>query len=186
MIRRSSSITINFATRNYRFWSRVVMAITAFSAAFACTAVIVVWNSISFRAEIGAMKNKVDVLTGKKTQWEHILREREQLTTNLNSMTALVDARRFSWTQLFTDIEALFPVGAALESLEFNRRDHALLLAGKAQSPETLKALIAGMEKSSSFTNPVLKHQSLDKGHISFDVAGTYQEHKTPGLAPGK
>jgi len=38
-----------------------------------------------------------------------------------------------------------------------------------------------GLQKSRSFKSPLLKHQSMDKGNLSFNVAVTYQKHLAAG-----
>jgi Tfp pilus assembly protein PilN len=74
----------------------------------------------------------------------------------------------------------------ALDRMEYNRKDNSLALEGKARSPESLRNLMVGLEKSASFKDPLLKHQSLDKGNISFNVVALYQEHTAAVVAERK
>jgi Tfp pilus assembly protein PilN len=113
------------------------------------------------------------------------MQERQQLVKDLGDMSALLEARRFSWTQLLTGIEASFPSGVALTQLDFKSREGAVTIEGTARSPEALSGLMIGLQKSRSFKSPLLKHQSMDKGNLSFNVAVTYQEHLAAGADPG-
>ncbi len=63
-----------------------------------------------------------------------------------------------------------------MKRVDFDRRDGSLSMEGTAQSPEALRNLIVGLENSSSFTAPYLKHQLLEKGSISFNVVAVYRE----------
>ena len=92
-------------------------------------------------------------------------------------MAGLMEARRFSWTRLLTGLEAAFPVGVALTKLDFNPKERTLVIEGVAQSPEALRNLMVGLEKSTYFRDPLLKHQSVDKGIISFNVASVYTDN---------
>lgn len=163
--------------------SSVLAGLSAFAAVLVVMIAVMIWSIISYRAEISNMNKKVAELSKREEQFSRILSEREQLTKNLSTMTALVSARQFSWAQLFSRVEAVFPVGAALQRLECSPRDHSLMLDGEAQSPEILRTLMMGMEKSSSFKDIALKHQSVEKGHISFNVVGLYQQDKNTGVA---
>jgi hypothetical protein len=42
------------------------------------------------------------------------------------------------------------------------------------------------MEKFPSFKDPFLKHQSLEKGNITFNVVTVYREDKNRVVAQGK
>jgi hypothetical protein len=69
----------------------------------------------------------------------------------------------------------VFPAGAALERLQYDPKDRSLVLDGRAQSPEALRNLMVGLEKSPLFKDPLLKHQSVEKGVISFTVGAHYR-----------
>ncbi len=112
--------------------------------------------------------------------------ERERLVKDLNAMSGLMDARKFSWTRLLSSIESVVPVGVALQKVQYSPQDHSLAMDGTAQSPESLRNLVVGLEKSSSFTDPFLKHQTLEKGSISFNVVAVYHEHKDAGMVQRK
>ncbi len=179
-------ISINFASNNYRAALRIVRAFTAGSIILACITVGMVWKSISLRSDAASMQEKLKETEIPDEQIRSLLVEREQLVKDLNAMSGLMDARKFSWTRFLTGIEAVVPLGVALQKVAYNPHDRTLSLDGMAQSPEALRNLIVGFEKSASFTAPFLKHQSLEKGIISFNVVAVYQEHKGPGAAPHK
>jgi len=70
--------------------------------------------------------------------------------------------------------------------VELNPKDFTLTLNGMARSPESLRNLVVAMEKSASFKDPFLKHQSVEKGSISFNVVAVYREDKSRAVARGK
>jgi Tfp pilus assembly protein PilN len=167
-------IDINLASRDYRIIFRTFAGLIAGAVILAALTAVMLWKVISYRTDISAMNRKLKTLAAADERVKPVLLERERITMELSSMSALMDARRFSWTRLFTNIEAVFPTGAALERVELSRKDHTLTLQGKAQSPEALRNLMIGLERSASFKDPILKRQSVDKGHISFDVVALY------------
>jgi len=112
-----------------------------------------------------------------------VLQEREQIVRDLTTMAGLMESRRFSWTQLLTSMESAFPTGVALTKFDYHPGEHSLMLEGVASSPEALRNLMVGLEKSGSFRGPLLKHQSIDKGSISFNVVTLYTDHAPAGLA---
>ncbi|HLE41840.1 MAG TPA: PilN domain-containing protein [Nitrospirota bacterium] len=179
-------IAINLASRDYRIILRTYAGLLAGAVLLAVLMAIMLWAVISYRADISSMNSKLKTLAAAEERVRPVLLERERITGELSSMSALMDARRFSWTRLFTNIEAVFPTGAALERVELNSKERTLALEGRAQSPEALRNLMVGMEKSASFKDPFLKHQSVDKGHIFFNVVALYQEDKGAGVAQRK
>ncbi len=176
-------ISINFASRNYRAVAWMAQALIAGSIILALGSAGMVWRTVSLRTDISAVQQKIKKTEASDEQLRSVLAEREQLVKDLNAMSGLMDARKFSWTRFLTSIEAAVPVGVALKKVEFNPKDRALSIDGLAQSPESLRNLVVGFERSSSFTDPFLKHQSLDKGIISFNVVAVYHEHKSNDMA---
>ena len=179
-------ISINFASRNYRLTTRFAQALFAVSIVLAISAAGLIWKAAALKADIAVMQQKLKEAEAADEQVKSILVEREQLVKDLGAMSGFMDAQRFSWTRLLSSIEAVVPVGVALKSVEFSTKDQTLMLEGTAQSPESLRNLVVGLEKSLSFTDPFLKHQSLEKGNISFNVVAVYHEHKDAGVVQGK
>ncbi len=178
--------SINFASKNYRAAARVTQVLIAGSVVLALGAAGMVWKAVSLRKDISVMQQKLKEAEATDEQMKPVLVEREQLVKDLNAMSGLMEARKFSWTQFLTSIETAVPTGVALKKAEFNPKERTLSLDGMAQSPESLRNLVVGFERSPSFTDPFLKHQSLDKGIISFNVVAVYHEHKTTDVAQGK
>ncbi len=179
-------ISINFASNNYRSSVRIAKTFVVASIILACIAAGMVWKGISLRAAAAVMQEKLKEVEASDAQIKSLLVEREQLKKDLSAMSGLMDARKFSWTRFLTSVEAIVPVGVALKKMEYNPSGRTLSIDGMAQSPEALRNLIVGFEKSSSFTAPFLKHQSLEKGIISFNVVAVYHESKNTGVVPGK
>ncbi len=179
-------ISINFAGRNYRLRARAVQALVAGSLILAVGAAGLLAKTASLRADLSVMQQKLVEAEAADELVKSVLVEREQLARDLGAMSGLIDARKFSWTRLLSSIESVVPVGVALKKVEYNPRDNSLILDGMAQSPESLRNLVVGLEKSASFREPFLKHQTLDKGSISFNVVAVYHEHKSAVMAQGK
>jgi Tfp pilus assembly protein PilN len=179
-------ISINFASRNYRLVARIRAALIAGSIILLAMTGGLLWSIASSRATISKMEQKLEELKASDEEVGPVLRERELLVKYLTAMSGLMDARKNSWTGLLTSIEAVVPVGVALIHVEFKPKESALALDGIAQSPESLRNLVVGMEKSSSFKEPFLKHQSLEKGNISFNAVAVYRENRSTEVAQGK
>lgn len=174
-------ISINFASGNYRHASRIAQALAAGSVILALAAAVMIVKAVSLRADIAAMQTKLQEAETADQQVKPVFVERERLVKDLNAMSGLMDARRFSWTRLLSSIESVVPLGVALQKVQYNPHDHTLVLDGTAQSPESLRGLVVGLEKSPSFKDPFLKHQTLEKGSISFNVVAVYHERKDAG-----
>jgi Tfp pilus assembly protein PilN len=166
---------MNFAGRDYRLSMRLVSGIAAASAVLLIIAAATAWAVLSARNEKAALDRQTVDLMLRSEQVKSSLEERDRLLQDLNAMSGLIEARKFSWTRLLTGIEEVFPTGAALERLQYNPKDRSLVLDGRAQSPEALRNLMVGLEKSTSFKDPLLKHQSVEKGTISFTVGAHYR-----------
>jgi Tfp pilus assembly protein PilN len=179
-------IPVNFASRDYRLVERIQIVLLAAIVILCMTMAGMIWNAVSLRKDISVMDQKLKGLTATDENLRPAISEREQLVKDLSLMSGLLESKRFSWTRLLTRIEAVVPVGMALKRVEFRPVDHTLTLEGTTQSPEALRNLVVGLEKSSSFKDPFLKHQSLEKGSNSFNVVAVYRENAGPAVAQGK
>jgi Tfp pilus assembly protein PilN len=185
VLKRPALITINFAGTNFRLLMRVRQGLIVTVFLLGTMTGILLWKANSYRVQSSALKQQVGEFTASIEKLRPVMQERQQLVKDLGDMSGMLEARRFSWIHLLTGIEAAFPSGVALTRLEFNARELAVALEGTAQSPEALSGLMIGLQKSRSFKSPLLKHQSMDKGNLSFNVAVTYQEHLAAGSDPG-
>lgn len=177
--------SINFASRNYRAVAWITQALVAGSIVLALGSAGMAWKAVSLRKDISSMQQKLKEAEASDEQLKRVLVEREQIVKDLNAMSGLMDARKFSWTRFLTSIEEAVPLGVALKKVEFDPKERTLSIDGMAQSPESLRNLVVGFERSPSFTDPFLKHQSLDKGIISFNVVAVYHEHKSNDIVQG-
>ncbi|MFA5074414.1 MAG: PilN domain-containing protein [Nitrospirota bacterium] len=168
-------ISINFATRNYRFITLLTQALGIGSVILLLAAGGIFLKTVVVRHDLGSMQEKMKKVEASYAAVASTLAERERLTKDLSAMSGLIDARKFSWTHLLTSIESVTPTGLAFKKIGFNPRDHGLVLEGIARSPESLRNLMVKMEKSPSFKDVYLKHQSLEKGSITFNVVAVYQ-----------
>jgi Tfp pilus assembly protein PilN len=179
-------ITINFASRDYRLIARVRSGLIAGSIFLVAITAGMLWITASLHAKMTTMDRKLQELKAADEQVRPALLERERLVKDLTAMSGLMEARKISWTRLLSSVEAVVPVGVALKHVEFSPKDSTLTLNGTARSPDSLSNLVVTMEKSASFKAPFLKHQSLEKGNISFNVVAVYREDKSRAVAQGK
>ena len=185
MLKRSALITINFSGTNFRLLTGLQRGIVVAVVLLVIVTGVLLWKANSYREQSVSLTCQVGEFSASIEKLRPAMQERQQLLKDLGDMSGLLEARRFSWTQLLTGIEAAFPTGVALTRLEFNTKELSVALEGTAQSPEALSNLMIGLQKSRSFKSPLLKHQSMDKGNLSFNVAVTYQQHLAAGADPG-
>jgi Tfp pilus assembly protein PilN len=179
-------ITINFASRNYRLIGQFRSGLITGSILLVAITAGMLWTAVSLRDNLSSLDRKLQELKAADEKVRPALLERERLVKDLTAMSGLMESRKISWTRLLTSIEAVVPVGVALKKVEFNPKDSTLTLEGVARSPESLRNLVVAMEKSPSFKDPFLKHQSLEKGNITFNVVTVYREDKNRVVAQGK
>jgi len=179
-------ITINFARKNYRLVGRIRIGLITGNLILAVITAGLLWTVSSLRADLSAMDRTLRKLEAAAEQAQPLLVQREQIAKDLTAMSGLQKAKKISWTRLLTGIEAVMPSGVALKQVELNPKDSTLTLSGVAQSPESLRNLVIALERAATFKNPFLKHQSLEKGSISFNVVAVYQEDKSAAMAQGK
>jgi Tfp pilus assembly protein PilN len=179
-------ITINFASRNYRLVDTIHTGLIAGSIVLCIVMAGMIWTTVSLRSNVSAMERKLQDAQAADEQIRPLLGERLQIVKDLIAMSGLLESRKFSWTRLLTSVEAVVPRGVALTHVEFNAKERTVMLNGMAQSPESLRNLVVGLEQSQAFKNPFLKHQSLEKGNLSFNVTTVYHENKGAGVALSK
>ncbi len=184
MMRRTGVININFARTDFRTVLIVKRWLVLLVAASAVVLVVLSLSARSYRQRANSAERQVKELASSEERLRPVMEERQQLVGNLNAMTGLLQARRFSWTRFLTRLEDVFPEGIALTRLEFHPQGLTATLEGFAQSPEALSGLMIGLQQSRSFKNPLLKRQSMDKGILSFNVTVLYSETPAGGPAP--
>jgi type IV pilus assembly protein PilN len=171
-------IAINFASRNYRLSALLTKAFLIGSIILALTASGMLWSSVTLRRDSANMEKKLQEAEAADVAVKPVLAERARLVRDLSAMSGLLESRRFSWTKFLSSLERAVPTGVAMKHIDFNPREGTLSLEGVAQSPEALRNLIVGLERSASFREPLLKHQSQEKGSISFNVVAIYSGNK--------
>jgi Tfp pilus assembly protein PilN len=179
-------ITINFAGRNYRLVENIHTGLIAGSVVLCIVMAGMIWTTVALRSNVSAVERKLKDAQAADEQIRPLLGERLQIVKDLTAMSGLLESRKFSWTRLLTSVESVVPRGVALTRVEFNSKERTVMLDGISQSPESLRNLVVGLEQSQSFKNPFLKHQSLEKGNLSFNVTTIYHENKTAGVALSK
>jgi Tfp pilus assembly protein PilN len=179
-------ITINFASRNYRLIARIRSGLLAGCIVLVAVMTGLLWTAVSLRADISSLDRKLKELHAADEQTRSALVERERLVKDLTAMSGLMESRKISWTRSLSGIEAVVPVGVALKQVDFDPKNSTVTMSGMARSPELLRNLVMAMEKSLLFKDPFLKHQSLEKGEISFNVVTGYREDTVHPVAQGK
>ncbi len=178
-------IAVNFARTDFRLLARIRAGLVAVTVLLFLLLGAQVLRLQSVRAQYMAEESQAKALSASEQKLRPVLEERERLLHTLGDMKPLLDARRFSWTSVLTGIERVFPVGMALTDVKFDRKDRTLTLQGIARSPDALSGLMIGLERSRQFKSPLLKHQSMEKGILSFDVAVRYQEESAFDTSSG-
>lgn len=176
-----AKVAVNFASTDYRLLERLYLLGIAVIALLAVAAGVLVSSFFTYRASIADMEQRLAALAASEEQMRPLLTERERVVRDLTAMAGLMEARRFSWTRLLSEIEDVVPTGVALSRVDLSPKDRSLSLEGAALSPEALRNLMIGMERSAAIKAPLLKHQSVDKGKISFTVGARYEEQKGGG-----
>ncbi len=179
-------ITINFASRNYRLVGRIRTGLICGSIILAVMTVGLLWTTVTLRANISSLDRTLQELEVADEKVRPLLVEREQLVKDLKAMSGLMESKKISWTRILTSIEAVVPKGVALKLIKFSPKDSTLTLSGKARSPELLRNMVAAMERTALFKDPFLKHQSLEKGSISFNVVAIFRKAPNATVAQGK
>ena len=181
---KRQAIAINFARTDYRLIVRLQRGGVIAAVLLVVITGLLLWTASSYRQQAAVAEQDVVDLAASAAKLRPAMEERQQLVKNLSAMTGLIEARRHSWTHFLTSIEAAFPTGIALTKVDFRPRDLTVVLEGVAQSPEALSSLMIGLQRSRAFKNPQLKHQSMEKGSLSFNVAVSYQGQRAAGPAP--
>ncbi len=185
MTRKTVMIDINFARSDFRSLLLIRRGLMLLVAIAAIVLFVLSLWARSYRTQVEAAQMQVKNLASSEEKLRPVMAERQQLVGNLNAMTGLLQARRFSWSRFLTHLEEVFPEGIALTRLELNPRDLTASLEGFAHSPEALSRLMIGLQQSRSFKNPLLKRQSMDKGILSFNVIVHYSETPAGASFPG-
>jgi Tfp pilus assembly protein PilN len=181
----TAAISINFAGTDYRLITRVRAVLIVLLAVLLCTAGGLIMLTRTYGAKRAAVEKGIQELLTSQQKLQSVVAERQRIVQNLTTMSALLEAKGFSWTRFLSALEEVFPSGVALARLEFNPRERNVVLEGKAASPEALSGLMIRLERSPSFKNPLLKRQSMEKGIRSFHVGVIYQEPPAAGAPSG-
>jgi Tfp pilus assembly protein PilN len=160
-MKRAAVITINFARTDFGLIAQVRQWLIAGIVLLGILAGALLWIANATAHQASAAEQRVRDLAASAEKLRPALEE-----------------------QFLSRIEAVFPYGIALTKVDFNIRELTVALEGSAQSPEALSNLMIGLQRSRSFRNPQLKHQSMEKGSLSFNVAVSYQEHGVTGPVP--
>lgn len=174
---------INFASRNYRLAARITSLLVTASLVMAVAAAGMAWRAAALHKEISGLQKKLEDAGHADERVGPVLIERERLVKDLGDMSGVLDARRFSWSGFLTGLESVVPIGVALRKVDLDPKSRLVSLEGVAQSPESLRNLVVALERSKAFTEPYLKHQSLEKGSISFNVVAVYHERQNIAVA---
>jgi Tfp pilus assembly protein PilN len=175
------AVTINFASTNFRVLSSIRFGLAFAAGVFAVFAVLLILAARSYRHQGNAAEIRLRDLAASEEKLRPLMKERQSLVDNLNAMTVLLQARRFSWTRFLTHIEEGFPEGLELTRVDYRPRERTASLDGVAQSPDALSRLMVGLERSHWFKNPLLKRQSMEKGILSFNVTVVYNDTASDG-----
>jgi hypothetical protein len=174
-------ITINFAGKNYRLLARVYAGMIAGCVVLCLVMAGMVWGAVALRADLSVLDRKLKEAAAADEQARPILMER--------TVVARPRPCQGSWSR--EDLVDAAPdeprdgraAGRGSDARAAQRQGPRPDSTAR-RSPQSLRSWSWG-RKSASFKDPFLKHQSLEKGSISFNVVAVYHENKNSGAAQG-
>ena len=114
-------------------------------------------------------------------------KELEAVASAAREANAIIDRRAFSWTDLFTQLEATLPADVRITTVQprLERGVFHVGLAGEARRAEDVATFIEALEMTGSFRNVVPMQQSVDEdGLILVALEGEYQPPTRPVPSP--
>lgn len=184
-----------FRNRALPWTVAIIVTLTSFIAL-----VIVAQSTIQTNTKVAATQSDVTRLqkeitaTNKRAEAITAALTPEQQRT-LKSAHALVDRKRFSWSQLFADLEAALPGGVRVSRIvvqgvraQDDRMIANLDLTVASKNPTTITQMIADMERQGVF-HAELRTQTLQRGRgesgAEYEMDVRYVQPSGVSIAPG-
>lgn len=135
-------------------------------------------EAVRLRAEAARIRTQIDA------------RELEAVAAAAREANGIIDRRAFSWTELFTLVEATLPADVRITVLQ-PRLDRDIFKVGmvaEARRPEDVSDFIESLEETGAFRNVVPLQQFTDEeGLIEVAIEGDYRPRpRDPAPAPAR
>lgn len=104
-------------------------------------------------------------------------KELEAVSTAAREVNGIIDRRAFSWTELFTQLEATLPPDVRISTVQprLEKGTFKVGLVAEARRAEDVAAFIDALEQTGAFRNVVpLQQQTDDDGLIEVAIEGDY------------
>ena len=166
----------------------VALALTAFNV----TRIVALTQQRSvFAAEIGRDQNEAArirnaALAVQKSIDQQTMRT---LVTQTREANGLIDARTFSWTAFFENIEKTLPLDARLVGVSprVEKGQFLIAMAVIARTPDDLKAFTDALQGTGAFYDVgVATSQRNDDGTISARIEAGYLAPRTVAIGKGR
>jgi Tfp pilus assembly protein PilN len=103
--------------------------------------------------------------------------ELEVVAKAAREANALIDQRTFSWTRLFSYLEATLPAEVRITAISPRPSQRLVIIGAETRSVEDLDAFIAGLESTGAFTNVLATNElTMESGLIEVTLQGTYAQ----------
>ncbi len=113
-------------------------------------------------------------------------KELETVSAAAREANSIIDRRAFSWTVLFTQLEATLPDDVRITTVQPRTEKDVFKIGiiAEARRAEDIAAFIEALEMTGSFLNVVpLQQQTDEDGLIEVAIEGDYQSPSTRGAA---
>jgi hypothetical protein len=106
-------------------------------------------------------------------------KELETVAAAAREANGIIDRRAFSWTDLFTQLEATLPDEVRIRNVQprLERGTFKIGMVAEGRRPEDIAAFIEALEKQGTFHNVVpVQQQTDEEGLIQVAIEGDYSE----------
>lgn len=113
-------------------------------------------------------------------------KELEAVSTAAREANSIIDRRAFSWTELFTQLEATLPPDVRISTVQprLDKGTFKIGIVAEARRAEDVAAFIDALEQTGAFRNVVpLQQQTDDQGLIEVAIEGDYEPPAPTGGA---
>ena len=113
-------------------------------------------------------------------------KELDVVAAEAREANAIIDQRTFSWTSLFTHLEATLPADVRITQITPRPTDTLVVIGVEARSVEDLDEFIVGLEKTGAFHDVLATNEvTMDNDDIAAVIEARYAQPITrAGAAP--
>jgi hypothetical protein len=189
-------LNINLASRKYEDvrqfyvrWGITLVALTALALLLGTLAGLSYRRSAKSGQDIKQLQQNISSLEKERDRLAAFenLPENRDVTEQKRFWNSQIKRRKFSWTQLFNDLQRIMPSRAHLISVQpeltpDNRLKLKLIIEGESRANS--RELQERMEKSERFRSPEIVSETEEKGHVKFEIQTEYAADAAPPSQP--